>query len=106
MDGDPGPAIRAFAASLTPTPVGTTHRLLYLLRATYPDGRIEDSQPAAHRLVNSAEAFGRKAFPYGTRFGVRARVITTTATGWLEEECANKELARRRAEEEDGPDGG
>lgn len=68
---------------------GTTVRVQFKVRAIYPDGRVVDSsvhegqvQPAGSAGRVIADAFGRTAFPEGTRFERYERRVTTIASEW------------------------
>lgn len=81
--------------SSTVTPRGRTVQQFYGVRATYPDGRVEDSDELVARPRDEAQAFGRHAFPHGTRFTSRGRVVTTDASDWMDEHSARAEFVRR-----------
>lgn len=93
MSGDPG---------YGPPPLGTSHQRYYSVRAVYLDGRIEDSPPTITRPRNAEDPFGRRHFPPGTWFERRARVVTLTSSGWMDEAAADRELVRRAGEDVPG----
>ncbi len=70
---------------------GATTWTQRISRAHLPDGRIKDSEPVdidhtnrnATALNGLKAAFGRYAFPPGTRFERLEREVTVTASEWL-----------------------
>jgi hypothetical protein len=66
------------------TPTGTSVRVERIVRAHYPDGRVEDSNPFDPATLGGklATAFGRMHLLSGTRLECLERTITTTATDW------------------------
>jgi hypothetical protein len=80
--------------------IGTTTRVERMIRAHYPDGRIEDSKPRPapdpanpHIAAgqNLADAFGRMLLPKGTRLERLERTITIHATPWAPIDADNSE---------------
>lgn len=65
---------------------GTTAWTQRISRAHLPDGRIKDSEPVDVDMATTVSAlktaFGRYAFPPGTRFERLERQVTVTATEW------------------------